>query len=313
MTQTDFNPNNHLLQLKSKAGSQDYLPVQFRLVWFRKECPNGIIETEEVEVDLDRVIEAESFVWNAEKRRSEKIIKQAKGYARFRAVVTDGKGGKATATGSEAAADFADFIEKAETKAIGRALAMLGYGTQFAPEFNEMPRIVDAPVDFSSDEASNDNGHAPTTSQRSETASTTHTPEQRQAKATEQQIASIRKLCTHVKMSEPENLLKMSFLEAKKLLEELTAEYKSQRAESQQTSRPAAAPLPAPKQAKALLDMISKSKDRVHALDMVWDDVKRDALRKTVADADLVPVQVAEINKVITDYEQSTRATVVTK
>src|SRR5690242_21770939 len=128
-TMADFNPNEHLVQLKSKAGSQDYLPVQWRLVWFRSVCPQGTIDTEEVEVDLDRVIEAETFVWNAEKRRSEKVIKQAKGYARFRAVVTDGKGGRATGTGSEAAADFGDFIEKAETKAIGRALAALGYGT----------------------------------------------------------------------------------------------------------------------------------------------------------------------------------------
>ena len=32
-------------------------------------------------------------------------------------------------------------------RAIGRALAALGYGTQFAPELNEEHRIVDAPVD----------------------------------------------------------------------------------------------------------------------------------------------------------------------
>jgi hypothetical protein len=35
---------------------------------------------------------------------------------------------------------------KAETKAVGRALAMLGYGTQFAPEMDEGERIVDSPV-----------------------------------------------------------------------------------------------------------------------------------------------------------------------
>ena len=37
--------------------------------------------------------------------------------------------------------------EKAETKAVGRALAMLGYGTQFAPELDEGERIVDSPVE----------------------------------------------------------------------------------------------------------------------------------------------------------------------
>jgi hypothetical protein len=147
MTQIDhFRPNEHLIQIKSRNTSTDYLPVQWRLVWFRQECPQGTIDTEEVVVDLDREMEAEVYEWNNEKRRSEKVLKRAKGYARFRAIVTDGKGGRATATGSESAMDFGDYIEKAETKSVGRALAMLGYGTQFAPEFAEGERIVDAPV-----------------------------------------------------------------------------------------------------------------------------------------------------------------------
>ena len=142
-----FNPNDHLMQLKSRDGSKDYLPVQWRIVWFRELCPEGIIETEEVEVDLDREMEEEAYVWNPEKRKSEKVIKRAKGYARFKATVTDGRGGKATGTKSECAASFGDYIEKAETGAIGRALACLGYGTAFAPELNEDHRIVDTPVD----------------------------------------------------------------------------------------------------------------------------------------------------------------------
>ncbi len=40
-----FNPNQHLLQLKSRDGVKDYLPVQWRLVWFRQECPQDTIET----------------------------------------------------------------------------------------------------------------------------------------------------------------------------------------------------------------------------------------------------------------------------
>ena len=237
----NFNPNEHLVQLKSKQGSQDYLPVQWRLVWFRSECPHGTIDTEEIEVDLDRVIEAEAYVWNAEKRRSEKVIKQAKGYARFRAVVTDGKGGRATGTGSEAAADFADFIEKAETKSIGRALAALGYGTQFAPELAESHRIVDAPVDFGNNGTNNGNGngYAPSTSFRSTPSSNGNgngsrpsSENEADTNATEQQIASIRKLCTHLGKTEPENVSSISFLTAKKLLQQLTAEYKEQRQNS---------------------------------------------------------------------------------
>lgn len=52
----------------------------------------------------------------------------------------------ATGTKMETRGDFGDFVEKAETGAIGRALAMCGYGTQFAPELAEGARIVDAPV-----------------------------------------------------------------------------------------------------------------------------------------------------------------------
>lgn len=143
-----FNPNEHLMQIKSRNGSNDYLPVQWRLVWFRSICPEGTIETEIVHLDLDRETEEEAFVWNNETRRSEKVVKRAPGFAVCRAVVKDGKGGMATGTKSEKAASFADFLEKAETGAIGRALAALGYGTQFTgEEFDEGHRIVDAPVE----------------------------------------------------------------------------------------------------------------------------------------------------------------------
>lgn len=144
MSDIRFNPNNHLVQLKSKQGSQDYLPVQWRLVWFRSQCPEGSITTELLHLDLDKEVTVEAYVWNATTRKSEKVTKTAQGIAVFRATVTDGSG-IATGTGSESAADFSDFIEKAETKAIGRALAGLGYGTQFAPELSE-GRVVDAPV-----------------------------------------------------------------------------------------------------------------------------------------------------------------------
>jgi hypothetical protein len=211
--QKTFNPNDHLVQLKSKQGSQDYLPVQFRLVWFRLECPHGTIETEEMEVDLDRVIESEGFVWNAEKRRSEKVTKSARGYARFRATVTDGKGGKATGTGSECAADFGDYIEKAETKAIGRALAALGYGTQFAPELAESHRIVDAPVESRQDD---NNG-------RSSNRPTEPAPD---APATEQQWHAIRQLCSKLERAEPEPEEITTYLDAKQEIQRLSKAYK---------------------------------------------------------------------------------------
>src|SRR5579884_3448906 len=155
-----FNPNEHVIQLKSKNGSSDYLPVQWRLVWFREQCPEGTIETELVHLDLDRETEEEGYAWNSETRRSEKITKRATGIAVFRATVKDGKGGVATGTKSEKAASFPDFIEKAETGAIGRALAALGYGTQFAPELNEEHRIVDSPVERASSSANGNSASA---------------------------------------------------------------------------------------------------------------------------------------------------------
>lgn len=54
---------------------------------------------------------------------------------------------QATGTKRETKKDFADHTEKAETGAIGRALAMLGYGTQFAiQDMDEGERLADAPV-----------------------------------------------------------------------------------------------------------------------------------------------------------------------
>src|SRR5213082_2072502 len=153
-----FNPNEHLMQIKNRNGSADYLPVQWRLVWFREQCPQGTIETEMILLDLDRETEEEAYAWNQEARRSEKVMKRANGIAIFRAVVKDGKGGIATGTKSEKAVSFPDFIEKAETGAIGRALAELGYGTQFAPDLDDQHRIVDAPVDRSTP-ANDSNGN----------------------------------------------------------------------------------------------------------------------------------------------------------
>lgn len=231
-----FNPAEHLIQLKSRDGAKDYLPVQWRLVWFREQCPHGTIDTEELELDLDREVEEEAFVWNSEKRRSEKITKRARGYARYRAVVTDGMGGRATGTKSENAASFPDFAEKAETGAIGRALAALGYGTQFAPDMDEAHRIVDSPVDRQG-QVANGNGFGATA--RHSVASTEQHPNgsgsarepqsadsEAQGTITEQQLASIRKLCDYLGKPLPENADALSFLEARRVLQQLTAEYK---------------------------------------------------------------------------------------
>ena len=104
---TGFDPTPYLrqLQVRGRGGGADYLDVKWRLLWLRTEHPDAEIVTELVQHDPQMAI--------------------------FKATVSVPTGGKATGYGSETASDFPDFIEKAETKAIGRALNALGYGAQF--------------------------------------------------------------------------------------------------------------------------------------------------------------------------------------
>ena len=228
-----FNPNDHVIQLKSRDGLRDYLPVQWRLVWFREQCPNGSIETEMLHLDLDRETEEEMDVWNEEKQVNEKSASHASGFAVFRAVAKDGKGGVGTGTKSEKAASFPDFIEKAETGAIGRALAALGFGTQFAPELDEQHRIVDSPVARTSSPGSGRKAIVPVRSAAASTNGNSYraAPVQSDpnAPASEQQLASIRKLCEHLGKPEPEKPETMSYASAKELIAQLSQEYRQSR------------------------------------------------------------------------------------
>lgn len=121
--QTAFDPSRYL----TKVGSSDYLEVKWRLVWLREMHPDAVIETEMVSNDDQLSV--------------------------FRARVTIPGGGSATGWGSEGYNDFRDYLEKAETKALGRALAALGFGTQFCPDFEfgaDRGAVVDSPIDFAS-------------------------------------------------------------------------------------------------------------------------------------------------------------------
>ena len=134
-----FDPSRYL----TKIDGRDYLEVKWRLLWLRTEYPTARISTE--------------------------MIKYEDGFALFRAEVSLPNGAVATGFGSETIHDFADYIEAAETKAIGRALAGLGFGTQFCRDFDfavearadvPRPQIVDAPVAYPV--AAVANGDAPT-------------------------------------------------------------------------------------------------------------------------------------------------------
>lgn len=132
-TDTRYDAREHVIRIQ---GGAEYLAVKDRIVWFRKENPLGTIETEMLRLD-EKVA-----VFKASVRVIDELHQLVSG---------------ATGHGSETPGDFRDYIEKAETKAIGRALAALGYGTQAA--FEESPdRPADSPV--VRDAAQNANGGA---------------------------------------------------------------------------------------------------------------------------------------------------------
>lgn len=113
-------PSGKLLPLMNLKG-KDYLAVAYRLVWYREVFPKGKIVTEAIQMTQE--------------------------YAVFRASVFDEADRLlATATKHESKKDFPDHIEKAETGAIGRALALCGFGTQFTDDLEEGQRIVDSPI-----------------------------------------------------------------------------------------------------------------------------------------------------------------------
>jgi hypothetical protein len=115
-----FDPNAHLRNLKG----QSYLDVKWRLLWLREEHPDAIITT-----SLEQYRD-DTQMWV------------------FKAQVVIPGGGSATGHGQETERDFpAGALEKSETKAIGRALAALGYGTQFALERDASESEGDRPAD----------------------------------------------------------------------------------------------------------------------------------------------------------------------
>jgi hypothetical protein len=117
-----YKPETQLIKVMDK----DYLPVKYRLAWFRSRFPHGTVDTKLVTLNMD--IEYTEPIWC----NGKKYMRTACGIAIFHTTIRDGCGGVATGTKSEKAASFDDFVEKAESGSIGRALAALGYGTQFA-------------------------------------------------------------------------------------------------------------------------------------------------------------------------------------
>lgn len=118
MSENKYDPKKHIMNMRGK----EYLEVKWRIVWFRTDNPTGAITTHIVSTDPLMV----------------------------RASITIGGNEVATGHGSAEKKQGAVWsgreLEKAETAAIGRALAHAGYGTQFTGE-DESDNLVDSPVE----------------------------------------------------------------------------------------------------------------------------------------------------------------------
>jgi len=157
----NFDPARHLIRLP-RGG--EYLEVKWRLLWLRLEHPDAHIETELVHFDPEKKL------------------------AVFKARIVIPEGGSATGWGSESSDDFKDFIEKAETKALGRACAALGFGTQHSQDYdydNQGGRVVDAPVSYPATSNGYNRSPAPISNGAVAAASSTATTD---SVATERQV-----------------------------------------------------------------------------------------------------------------------------
>lgn len=115
-----------ILPLVSLKG-KDYLQVAYRLQWLTEEYERYSIDTQIVaRTDESATVRSMIAIFD----ESGKVIRSA------------------TATKSETKRDFPDFLEKAETGSLGRALAMIGLGTQHAiADLEEGNRLADAPLE----------------------------------------------------------------------------------------------------------------------------------------------------------------------
>ena len=104
---TDFS--ELLISVNGSRGEKNYQKVAHRIQQFRERYPEGEITTELIS----------EGPWDNTHR------------AIFRCHITAPDGAEATGYGSETLADFRDYIEKAESKAIGRALNAIGIGVNY--------------------------------------------------------------------------------------------------------------------------------------------------------------------------------------
>ncbi len=114
----EFNPLDYVIRTR---GQRDYLEVKYRVLWLRREHPTARIRSE--------------------------CLEHSDSFALFRVTIDLGEKGSAEGHGSEYRDSFLNFIEKAETRALGNALDNLGFSTDAAflaagqkPPIDERPQ-----------------------------------------------------------------------------------------------------------------------------------------------------------------------------
>ena len=112
-----FDPTRLLTTIRTKQGPKPYLPLWGRVAWLRHDHPTA------------RIISEELFATDKA--------------ARFCCTITLMDGACAVAHAYETAGAFPDFYEKAESSALSRACAMLGYGTEGAEELEDRVQAED--------------------------------------------------------------------------------------------------------------------------------------------------------------------------
>lgn len=126
MKQSYTTKNGTILPLANLKG-KSYMLVAHRIVWFEEETERY---TTNVQFPILTDEKAMALVTVTTFDKEGKVIRS----------VQDAK--------TESKKDFADFVEKSVTGALGRCLGQLGKGTAYAlTDFDEGKRIVDAPLE----------------------------------------------------------------------------------------------------------------------------------------------------------------------
>ena len=129
-----FQPQDFLVNLAPEGSTapQWYMPVQYRMLWFRLKYPNGVIRKKILKLD-EKLVIVEAKVYGDKADGAEDYLASAWAQRCFDPTTTYGM----------------RHVECAETSAEGRALGKAGFGSQYSeadPDEPKEPAPVDTPA-----------------------------------------------------------------------------------------------------------------------------------------------------------------------